>query len=96
MIQYEGMKAEESKSEGFGQLPVGAYVGVCLDARVESETGVPGSLGKLLTHKPDLLESVIPQILHDTPMFSLRNLAKFTHITKNKHLVIGFDHAEVL
>ena len=35
MIQYEGMKAEESKSEGFGQLPVGAYVGVCLDARVE-------------------------------------------------------------
>lgn len=35
MIQYEGMKSEESKREGFGQLPVGAYVGICLDAKVE-------------------------------------------------------------
>ena len=35
MIQYEGMQAEENKSEGFEQLPVGAYIGICLDAKIE-------------------------------------------------------------
>jgi hypothetical protein len=38
MIQYEGMKAEESRGEAYEQLPVGAYIGVCLDAKIE---GVP-------------------------------------------------------
>jgi hypothetical protein len=38
MIQYEGMKAEESRGESYEQLPVGAYIGVCLDAKIE---GVP-------------------------------------------------------
>lgn len=34
MINFAGMKAEESKSADFGQLPVGAYVGKCLKAEV--------------------------------------------------------------
>lgn len=35
MIQYEGMKAEESKSTDFGQLPVGAYVGKVISAKID-------------------------------------------------------------
>lgn len=34
MINFAGMKAEESKSADFGQLPVGSYVGKCLKAEV--------------------------------------------------------------
>ena len=35
MINYAGMKAEESKSDSFGQLPVGAYVGKVLSAKID-------------------------------------------------------------
>ena len=34
MINYAGMKAEESKSDNFGQLPVGAYVGKTLKTEI--------------------------------------------------------------
>ena len=34
MIQYAGMKAEESRNDNFGQLPVGAYVGKTLKTEI--------------------------------------------------------------
>jgi len=34
MIQYAGMKAEESRSESYGQLPVGAYVAKVLKTEI--------------------------------------------------------------
>lgn len=37
MINYNGMKAEESKSENMGQLPVGVYVAKTLDARIDGD-----------------------------------------------------------
>lgn len=37
MIQYEGMKAQESGNNNRGQLPVGAYVAKVLGARVTGE-----------------------------------------------------------
>lgn len=37
MIKYQGMKAEERKTGGDNQLPVGAYVCQVLDARIEGE-----------------------------------------------------------
>ena len=35
MIQYEGMKAEENKSDSFRQLPVGAYVAKVLKTEID-------------------------------------------------------------
>lgn len=37
MIRYDGMKAEESKNESLGQLPVGAYVGYCVSAKIDGK-----------------------------------------------------------
>lgn len=35
MIHYEGMKAEESKGNSFGQLPAGPYVAVVLGVKID-------------------------------------------------------------
>jgi len=35
MINYAGMKAEENKSEDFGQLPAGPYVAKCLKTEID-------------------------------------------------------------
>jgi len=35
MINYAGMKSEENSGSDFGQLPVGAYLGYVIDAKVE-------------------------------------------------------------
>ena len=37
MIRYDGMKAEEMKGNGGGQLPVGPYVAICLGAKIEGK-----------------------------------------------------------
>lgn len=37
MIKYDGMKAEESKREGYGQLPAGAYVAGIKDVKIDGE-----------------------------------------------------------